>query len=119
LDVSKIERATIVRDFREQTSMPPRKKGARRKRGGGASTVRVTKGRVAIKVGGYPGTQKLAPSVLIRKIAKKHIRKAASLVLRGTKKKTIRRKKGRKRKGARKGKKRRVGKRKSTRRRKA
>jgi hypothetical protein len=78
--------------------MPARRKGRKRAGGSGPSTVRITKGRVAIKVGGFPGTQKLAPSALIRKIAKKHIKKAASLLLKGTKGKTTRRKgrKGRK-----------------------
>lgn len=77
--------------------MPPRKRG--KKRSSGASTVRLSKGRVVIKVGGFPGTQRLAPSLLIRKIAKKHIKRAASSILRGTKKTGGRKaKRGRKRK---------------------
>ena len=96
-DVFKIERATIVT---QSYHMPPRKRGRRkssRRGGGGGGTVRLTKGKVLIKVGGFPGTQKLAPAVLIRKIAKKHIRKAASSVLRGTKGGRVAR--GRRRKG--------------------
>ena len=83
--------------------MPPaRRRGGRRRRGGGGgpSTVRLSKGRVVIRVGGFPGTQKLAPAVLIRKIAKKHIKKAASAVLRGTKRGSGRvKKRGRRRRG--------------------
>lgn len=104
-DAFKIGRATIV-NHSPHTHMPPRRRGVRRKRGsggGGASTVRLSKGRVVIKVGGFPGTQKIPPALLIRKIAKKHIRKAASSVLRSTKKKfggggTSGKKKGKQRK---------------------
>ena len=78
--------------------MPPRRRtGGRRKKTGGASTVRVVKGKINLKVSGFPGTQKLAPSLLIRKIAKKHIRRAAAALLRGTKKGPGRRVRGRKR----------------------
>jgi len=90
----KIDRATIVNH--SSNSMPPRKRG--RKRSSGASTVRLSKGRVVIKVGGFPGTQRLAPAQLIRKIAKKHIKKAATSILRGTKKTVGRKNKGGKRK---------------------
>lgn len=75
------------------TYMPPsRKRGGKRKRGSGGgrrsgpSTVRLSKGKVVIRVAGFSGTQKIAPAILIRKIAKKHIRRAANSVLKGTKK---------------------------------
>ena len=68
------------------SSMPRRRATTvGRKRGGrkrtGASSVRLTKGRISFRVAGYQGTHKLAPSQLVRYIPLGKLKQAAKRVL--------------------------------------
>jgi hypothetical protein len=94
------ERATLVRDFVDspELSMPPRRRRGRPSRVGGASAghrrrkgvrkhrvkgakgVRVTKGRVAIRLAGH-GVTKLAASQLVRYVPLNKLKSAAKKVL--------------------------------------
>jgi hypothetical protein len=114
------ERATLVRDFVDspELSMPPRRrrgrpsrvgggasaghrrrKGVRKHRVKGAKGVRVTKGRVAIRLAGH-GVTKLAASQLVRYVPLSKLKSAAKKVLKsqGHRSRKVRRKrrKGRK-----------------------
>jgi hypothetical protein len=80
------------------SSMPKRKGGrtaSTRKGKRGKTTVRLVKGRLAIRVAGFPGFQRLAPSQLVRYIPLGKLKQAAKRVLgaSGVRKKTVRRKK--------------------------
>jgi hypothetical protein len=92
------ERATLVRDLVDSPSMPSRKRGGgkRRRAAGtskksrrkpsnrrvkGARGVRVTKGRVAIRLPGH-GVTKLAASQLVRYVPLNKLKAAAKKVLR-------------------------------------
>jgi len=80
------------------SSMPKRKGGrtaSTRKGKRGKTTVRLVKGRLAIRVAGFPGFQRLAPSQLVRYIPLGKLKQAAKRVLgaSGIRKRTIRRKK--------------------------
>jgi hypothetical protein len=80
------------------SSMPKRKGGrtaSTRKGKRGKATVRLVKGRLAIRVAGFPGFQRLAPSQLVRYIPLGKLKQAAKRVLgaSGIRKRTIRRKK--------------------------
>lgn len=99
------ERATLVdpEDSDENIdSMPPRRrrrsKRLRKKRPirRGLKGVRVTKGRISLKVGGYSGIQKLGASELIHFIPLAKLRVAAKKVLRrsGASKTRIRKRRG-------------------------
>lgn len=93
-------------DHSEDLSMPRRKRssGGGKRRSSGKGKPRVVKGRVNVRVAGYLGVQKLAPSKLIPYLPATKVRQAAkkALVASGSKpsrgKRTVRRKgrKGRK-----------------------
>jgi hypothetical protein len=76
-------------------SMPKRKRTATSRKGKrGKATVRLVKGRLSIRVAGYPGYQRLAPSQLVRYIPLTKLKQAAKRVLSTSGiKKTSRRKK--------------------------
>lgn len=95
------ERASLVdSEFDSKDSMPRKyKRKSSRKIKRGLKGVRVTKGRISLKVSGYKGFQKLGASELIHYIPLSKLKAAAKKVL--------------KRSGAKKTKKRRKGKRKS------
>lgn len=82
--------------------MPAKKKKTRKSRkgsSGGSSKPRVIKGRVNIRVAGYPGVQKVAPSQLIPFLPVTKLKAAAKKALgdkRQKKKKTTRRRKKKK-----------------------
>lgn len=84
------QRKPLVRfDTRERAQltsspMPPKKKRTKKsKKGssGGSSKPRVIKGRVNIRVAGYPGVQKVAPSQLIPFLPVTKLKAAAKKVL--------------------------------------
>lgn len=87
------ERAQLI-----STSMPPAGKRRRRtagKRAPSSKRPRVVKGRVNIKVPGYKGLQKVAPSSLIPYLPTSKLRQAAKRALGASgKKKTVRKKRG-------------------------
>jgi hypothetical protein len=94
------ERAQLI-----STPMPS--SGKRRRRAGKKSTTsssskkpRVIKGRVTLRVAGYSGVQKIAPSALIPYLPATKLRQAAKRALgaTGKKKRTVKRRKGGKRK---------------------
>lgn len=95
------ERAQLI-----STSMPAAGKRRRRtgKKASSSKRPRVVKGRVSIKVPGYKGLQKVAPSSLIPYLPTSKLRQAAKRALGASgKKKTVRRKRrGGKSKGGRK-----------------
>lgn len=85
-------RAQLVPDNVSQTSMPGRAGRRRRKRtsrrrvgsssgGSKRSKPRVVKGRVNVRVAGYTGVQKVAPSKLIKYLPANKLRQAARKVL--------------------------------------
>ena len=73
------------------SSMAPRKKGRRKskkrgvrkggKRAKGAKGVRITKGRLNLKLAGYSGNQKVLPSHIVRYIPLNTLKKAARKAL--------------------------------------
>lgn len=72
---------------RGSSSMPARRRSAGRKRRTGSSKStkpRLVKGRVNVRVAGYLGVQKLAPSKLIRYIPANKLKVAAKKVLAAT-----------------------------------
>lgn len=81
----KTDRATIVPSMSKRSSGRTKRRG-KRSRSKGKKTVRVVKGRVAIRVPGYQGVQKFSPSHLIQHVNKKNLRQAAKTVLNRTKK---------------------------------
>lgn len=106
-------RAQLVTD--SATSLEPKLKSMPRKaakrRTGGKGKLRVVKGKVNVRVAGYLGVQKLAPSKLIPYLPTSKVRQAAKRVLiatgsKPTRKKTGKRRKGGKKKGKRGGRKR-------------
>jgi hypothetical protein len=90
------ERAQLI-----SSSMPPsgkRKKkssGKRKSASSSSKKPRVVKGRVTLRVAGYSGVQKIAPSALIPFLPSAKLRQAAKRALSasGKKKKTVRRRK--------------------------
>jgi len=66
------ERARVIGSSFAENPMPSRtKRSTRRRKGGpkkikGAKGVRIVKGRLSLKVAGFAGTHKIAPSQLIR-----------------------------------------------------
>ena len=70
----------------------------RRKTTRSSSKARVVKGRISLRVTGYPGLQKLAPSSLIPFLPLTKLRAAAGKVLRASGKHRTRRRTGRKKK---------------------
>lgn len=90
------ERAQLI-----SSSMPSSAGGKRRRRSGKRSATssskkpRVVKGRVTLRVAGYSGLQKIAPSSLIPFLPATKLRQAAKRALgaSGKKKKTVRRRK--------------------------
>lgn len=95
-------RATLLDS---ESLMPPKRKRSTKRASSKASRgVRIVKGRVALRVAGYSGVQRLAPSHLIKFVPLSKIRIAAKRVLSTTKVKSV------KKKGRRSGK-RRVGRR--------
>jgi hypothetical protein len=101
-----LERATLVDLDSDSESMPPKRrsrkrKGAKRGPRKGLKGVRVTKGKISLKIRGYSGIQKLGASELIHYIPLSKLKVAAKKVLRRSgAKKTKKRRKG---KGKRKG----------------
>lgn len=101
------ERAQII------SSSMPSAGGKRKRRSGKRSTSsssskkpRVVKGRVNLRVAGYSGLQKIAPSSLIPFLPASKLRLAAKKALGASgKKKTVRRRRTTSRKGGRKGRK--------------
>jgi len=104
------ERARVIgsSSFTAQDPMPSRvKRSTRRRKGGpkkikGAKGVRIVKGRLSLKVAGFPGTHKLAPSQLIRLFPLTKIKAVAKRFLTASgvgKKKKKRTKKSRKKRG--------------------
>lgn len=99
------ERASIFNPNAD-SSMPPRKKSGKRKsskkygKKGGLKGVRVTKGKISLRVAGYSGLQKFGASELVRFVPLSKLRVAAKKVLgrSGAKKTSKKRRKG-KRKG--------------------
>lgn len=86
-------------------SMPRRKRSGKTKKrkgrsaGKGLKGVKFSKGRLALRIGGYSGVQRLAASQLVRFIPLSKLKQAARKVLQRTGgKKTKKRRKGRKRK---------------------
>jgi len=77
-----------------------RRKSASRAAGRRASAkVRIIKGRVKLRVPGFPNVQTLSPSHLVRHISAAKLRLAAKQVLKKTNKKVRRRKTKKRRKG--------------------
>jgi hypothetical protein len=89
-------------------SMPRR---TAKRRTGGKGKLRVVKGKVNVRVAGYLGVQKLAPSKLIPYLPTAKVRQAAKRALVASGNKPRRKRTGRRRKGG----KRRVRRRRSTR----
>ena len=73
------------------------KKGRRRK--SRVTKVRVVKGKVALRVGGFPGVQHVGASQLVRFVPLNKLRTAAKRVLGSPPKRGKRGRRGRKRKG--------------------
>lgn len=103
------ERANFFDTEELDSSMPRRKRSGKQKKGKRQSTgkglkgVKFSKGRLALRIGGYSGVQRLAPSQLVRYIPLAKLKQAARKVLAKTGGKKIKRRKGRKgRKGKRK-----------------
>lgn len=102
------ERAQLI------SSSMPSAAGKRKRRSGKRSRAsssagrkpRVVKGRVNIRVAGYSGLQKIAPSSLIPFLPTNKLRQAAKRALGASGKKKTSRRKTKSRKGGRKGKKR-------------
>ena len=89
-----VERATLV-----PTSMPPpSRRGRRKSRKTNRSRPRLLKGRINLRVTGYPGLQKVAPSSLIPYLPLAKLRLAAGKALKASGKKRSRTKKRRTRK---------------------
>lgn len=98
-------RARLGADVVGPMSPVTRSRASSKRRKAGSTKVRVVKGRVKLRVPGYPGLQSLSPALLVKYIGSAKLRVAAKKVLRKTKKGSGKRKKGRRK--ARKGKKRR------------
>lgn len=105
------ERASFFDTEELDPSMPRRKKSGTKKRGKrrlvgkGLKGIKFSKGRLALRLAGYSGVQKLAPSQLVRFIPLSKLKQAARKVLTKTGGKKIKKRKGRKgRKGKRKNK---------------
>jgi hypothetical protein len=99
------ERATVFDSDLPDSPMPRRKKSNRQRKhkrrhlGKGLKGVKFSKGRLALRVGGFSGVQRLAPSQLIRFIPLAKLKQAARKVLQKSKGKTIKkRRKSKKRK---------------------
>jgi hypothetical protein len=102
------ERATLVdNDFDLSMSSKKSKKGRKKSRKGSrryrglkfAKGVRVSKGKVSLRIAGYSGLQKLGASELIRFVPLNKLKSAAKKILKRSGKKTTRkRRKGRKKK---------------------
>ena len=96
------ERATFFDSDLLDSSMPRRKKSGNKKKYKGKSAsrglkgVKFSKGRLALRIGGYSGVQRLAPSQLVRFIPLSKLKQAARKVLQrsGGKKVKRRKKKG-------------------------
>jgi len=89
-------KATIVPSMSKRTGGGS---GTRKRRRTGktrtSTSVRLVKGRVVLRVPGFQGVQRLAPSHLITHITKKNLKSAAKSVLRKTNKKSISKKRKR------------------------
>jgi GH24 family phage-related lysozyme (muramidase) len=91
------ERATIVPSMSKTSGRKRSKRRGKRSKsstGRKGKSIRVVKGRVALRVPGYQGVQKFSPSHLIQHVNKRNLRLAAKSVLNRTKsgKKSRRRK---------------------------
>jgi len=83
-----------------QTRSRSTKRKGRRRKSRGVSKIRIVKGKVALRIGGFPGVQRVGASQLVRFVPLNKLRAAAKRVLgspprRSTKKRAGR--KGRKR----------------------
>ncbi len=103
--------STSIESEADIESMPNKRRGGRatKKRGGVkrrkvkvSNKVRVVGGRVRLRVTGYQGLQSLAPSSLIRFIPATKLRLAAKKVLRSSRVKPARRRKGKRKSSSRK-----------------
>lgn len=102
------ERATLVDLDSDSDSMPSKRKsykrkGSRKTPRKGLKGVRVTKGKISLKVTGYSGIQKLGASELIHYIPLSKLKVAAKKVLRRSGAKKIKKRKKGKRKGRKQG----------------
>lgn len=95
------DRGSIGRSTgRHMSPAVTRRKSASRAAGRRASAkVRIIKGRVKLRVPGFPNVQTLSPSHLVRHISAAKLRLAAKQVLKKTNKKVRRRKTKKRRKG--------------------
>ena len=96
------ERAHFVDLDKVSVSMPRKKKTSNKRRKAGKTTkgVRFQKGRLALRIRGYKGVQRIAPAQLVRFIALNKLKVAAKRVLQHSigKKTLYKRKKSKKRK---------------------
>ena len=78
------ERATLIDDGDGYLPMAPRKKKSGKKKGskkGKKKGIRVTKGKISIKVPGYSGGQKFSASEILPFIAVSKVKAAAKRIL--------------------------------------
>ncbi len=93
------ERATVFDSELPNLSMSRRKKASKLRKhkqrhlGKGLKGIKFSKGRLAIRLGGFAGVQRVAPSQLIRFIPLTRLKQAARKVLQKSKGKTIRKRK--------------------------
>ena len=104
-DWDSCDRAELLSDFEGERQMVKTRRTARRaasRRGGGRTKVRVQRGRVGLKVAGFPKLQYVSASDLVRHIPKTRLQKAAKKVLGKPPRRARKGRKGRKGAGRRK-----------------
>jgi hypothetical protein len=87
------ERAQLISSSMPSAAADKRKRKPGKKNSSTSKKPKVVKGRVALRVAGYSGVQKIAPSALIPFLPATKLRQAAKRALSASgKKKTVRRK---------------------------
>ena len=81
-----------------QTRSRSTKRKGRRRKSRGVSKIRIVKGKVALRIGGFPGVQRVGASQLVRFVPLNKLRSAAKKVLGAPPKRGKKSRKGGKRK---------------------
>lgn len=94
------ERASLmsVGGRHSQTRSRSTKRKGRRRKSRGVSKIRIVKGKVALRIGGFPGVQRVGASQLVRFVPLNKLRSAAKKVLGAPPKRGKKSRKGGKRK---------------------
>jgi cyanate permease len=86
------ERAQLIASSMPSSAAGKRKRKPGKKNLASSNKPKVVKGKVALRVAGYSGLQKIAPSTLIPFLPATKLRQAAKRALSASGKKTVRRK---------------------------